>query len=108
MPSATSGWYISFACVDVATRPKTNEGCVSIIEVGDILQSQQDNTWREVVSFAAVIYSFSATDIAVDVCHRYLTLRLLMSHIYMYIYIYIYGAPILDVSRSHTTTHHSR
>ena len=35
---------------------------------------------------------------------RILTLRLLMS----YIYIYIYGAPILDVSRSHTTTHHSR
>ena len=39
-----------------------------------------------------------------------LTLRLLMSyiHIYIYVYIYIYGAPILDVSRSHTTTHHSR
>ena len=35
-----------------------------------------------------------------------LILRLLMS--YIYIYIYIYGAPILDVSRSHTTTHHSR
>jgi NADH-ubiquinone oxidoreductase chain 1 len=35
-----------------------------------------------------------------------LTLRLLIS--YIYIYIYIYGAPILDVSRSHTTTHHSR
>ena len=31
-----------------------------------------------------------------------LTLRLLMS------YIYIYGAPILDVSKSHTTTQHSR
>jgi len=31
-----------------------------------------------------------------------LTLRLLMS------YIYIYGTPILDVSRSHTTTQHSR
>ena len=30
-----------------------------------------------------------------------LTFRLLMS------YIYIYGAPILDVSRSHTTTQHS-
>jgi len=29
-----------------------------------------------------------------------LTLKLIMS--------YIYGAPILDVSRSHTTTHHSR
>jgi len=31
---------------------------------------------------------------------RILALRLLMS--------YIYGAPILDVSRSHTTTQHSR
>jgi len=31
---------------------------------------------------------------------RKLTLRRLMS--------YIYGAPILDVSRSHTTTQHSR
>ena len=43
-----------------------------------------------------------------------LTLRLLMSYIHIYIYIhthiyiYIYGAPILDVSRSHTTTQHSR
>ena len=37
----------------------------------------------------------------VQVSHA-LTLRLLMS------YIYIYGAPILDVSRSHTTTQHSR
>ena len=39
-----------------------------------------------------------------------LTLRLLMSYIYIYIYIYThtYGAHILDVSRSHTTTHHSR
>jgi len=32
--------------------------------------------------------------------YEYLTLRRLMS--------YIYGAPILDVSRSHTTTQHSR
>ena len=31
-----------------------------------------------------------------------LTLRQLMSNIY------VYGAPILDVSRSHTTTHDSR
>ena len=31
-----------------------------------------------------------------------LAIRLLMS------YMYIYGAPIPDVSRSHTTTHHSR
>jgi len=33
-----------------------------------------------------------------------LTFRRLMS----YLYIYIYGAPILDVSRSHTMTQHSR
>ena len=33
---------------------------------------------------------------------KLLNFRLLMS------YIYIYGAPILDVSRSHTTTQHSR
>ena len=40
----------------------------------------------------------------------YLTLRLLMSYIYIYIYIYRERerAPILDVSRSHTTMHHSR
>ena len=41
-----------------------------------------------------------------------LTFRRLISYIYIYIYIYtyiyIYGAPILDVSRSHTTTQHSR
>ena len=39
---------------------------------------------------------------------KLLTFRRLMSYIYIYIYIYIYGAPILDVSRSHTTTQHSR
>jgi len=37
---------------------------------------------------------------APELSHTTLTLRLLMS--------YIYGAPILDVSRSHTTTQHSR
>jgi len=37
---------------------------------------------------------------------KLLTFKLLMS--FIYIYIYIYGAPILDVSRSHTTTQHSR
>ena len=43
-----------------------------------------------------------------DKRYKTLTLRRLMSYIYIYIYIYIYGAPILDVSRSHTTTQHSR
>jgi len=41
------------------------------------------------------IYVLTINDLDVE-----LTLRVLMS--------YIYGAPILDVSRSHTTTQHSR
>jgi len=41
-------------------------------------------------------------DIQLEKYKLWLTLRRLMS------YIYIYGAPILDVSRSHTTTQHSR
>ena len=43
--------------------------------------------------------------------HRYLVLKLVISALTLrrlMAYIYIYGAPILDVSRSHTTTHHSR
>ena len=39
-------------------------------------------------------------DLWLDNYNAGLTLRRLMS--------YIYGAPILDVSRSHTTTQHSR
>jgi len=43
---------------------------------------------------------------------KLLNFRLLMSYIYIYVCvcvcICIYGAPILDVSRSHTTTQHSR
>ena len=41
-----------------------------------------------------------ATSSSVLLVRRELTLRRLMS--------YIYGAPILDVSRLHTTTQHSR
>ena len=53
----------------------------------------------EVSVFAAIQRDFSDSKRVVSgVIH--LTLRRLMS--------YIYGAPILDVSRSHTTTQHSR
>ena len=45
---------------------------------------------------------FPSDDVKGRVQLAELTLRRLMS------YIYIYGAPILDVSRSHTTTQHSR
>jgi len=46
----------------------------------------------------AILTNSHSTD--VNQIPRNLTLRRLMS--------YIYGAPILDVSRSHTTTQHSR
>ena len=50
--------------------------------------------------------SFLTANNEIKVHIKSLTLSLLMS--YIYIYIYIYGAPVLDVSRSHTTTQHSR
>ena len=45
-------------------------------------------------------YTVFITVTSRNTCDLLLTLRRLMS--------YIYGAPILDVSRSHTTTQHSR
>ena len=58
---------------------------------------------RDLVRISAFVKSLP---IHVTKSHAHLTLRRLM--LYIYIYIYIYGAPILDVSRSHTTTQHSR
>ena len=51
-------------------------------------------------SLIGCVTNISPTEWTVN--EKALTLRRLMS------YIYIYGAPILDVSRSHTTTQHSR
>jgi len=52
------------------------------------------------ISFFTLHVSGSHKPIIRGISSCFLTLRLLMS--------YIYGAPILDVSRSHTTTQHSR
>ena len=53
------------------------------------------------VSYGAFTVTQSIRDfLGLPVPFRCLTLRRLMS--------YVYGAPILDVSRSHTTTQHSR
>ena len=63
----------------------------------------------ELRTFRRILHSFKHLCIPY-LCQKQtelaLTIRRLMS--YIYIYIYIYGAPILDVSRSHTTTQHSR
>ena len=53
--------------------------------------------WKLVTIFRDGMCSVIDVHMLLIVC---LTIRLLMS--------YIYGAPILDVSRSHTTTQHSR
>ena len=52
---------------------------------------QASNDWSDLKSFGLRTLNPYATNV-----------------IYIYIYIYIYVAPILDVSRSHTTTQHSR
>ena len=49
---------------------------------------------------SAALIGRATEDGLLSLVEQFLTLRWLMS--------YIYGAPILDVSRSHTTTHHSR
>jgi len=54
------------------------------------------------IAFPNVLVSLKSVAQIRSLGPAYLTLRRLMS------YIYIYGAPILDVSRSHTSTQHSR
>jgi len=69
---------------------------------GDVLKLQyvlQSQTLQKDAGTCRVLAVFFAND-KITRGEMYLTLRRLMS--------YIYGAPILDVSRSHTTTQHSR
>jgi hypothetical protein len=58
------------------------------------------NRLTQICGYADDILVIARSLPALEVLCTELTLRLLMS--------YIYGAPILDVSRSHTTTQHSR
>ena len=60
---------------------------------------ERDGTWR-IKTNDELDELIRDTNIINHIKAQRLTLRLLMS--------YIYGAPILAVSRSHTTTHHSR
>ena len=65
--------------------------------------SQQDATFLEFIYFyrrSTCFRRFLRPSSGALNCTYSLTFRLLMS--------YIYGAHVLDVSRSHTTTHHSR
>ena len=80
---------------DTAERRSWTENRVKKNDTND---TQRSESYRVVLSHVA------AAQNELTVIYELLTLRRLMS----YIYIYIYGAPILDVSRSHTTTQHSR
>jgi len=71
-----------------------NQCFVLTIYMVHIPEGQTSETWEP--SRSNALFSW----IQLSLNFFTLTLRRLMS--------YIYGAPILDVSRSHTTTHHSR
>jgi len=77
-------------CVVTATRPNARAQNFPALEVFAAYVESFEKNKRMVET---VIYFWQCIS-------PYLTLRRLMS--------YIYGAPILDVSRSHTTTQHSR
>jgi len=62
------------------------------------MMHQSDIAWSTSVEILRNPFSCSGNKTSINIKNRRS----------IYIYIYIYGAPILDVSRSHTTTHHSR
>jgi len=105
----TDRWEVSVRSLKRCTPPKLiNKSLLLVITEKRLLFSGcADKTDRWEVSVRSLKrctlpklrHVMSSTN---SMCHLYLTLRWLMS------YIYIYGAPILDVSRSHTTTQHSR
>jgi len=74
--------------VTLHTARETTD-CLTAVPPGRIILRFGDSTWPA-----------RFPDARLRFLGHSLTLRRLMSH--------IYGAPILDVSRSHTTTQHSR
>ena len=92
---------LTFGTARRSRAGQTEVPCTAGKEQGMRLLAQLDTLWCRVWHCAVHGQPYGRRQ-----KYSKLTLRLLMS--YIYIYIYIYGAPILDVSRSHTTTHHSR
>jgi hypothetical protein len=90
------------------------KNCVRYFQVPELFKQTQRGWFINPLSSELDPICYLLALLAHDFLHvsrkrvKSLTLRLLMSYIYIYIYIYIYGAPISDVSRSHTTTQHSR
>ena len=87
---------------NIQNVPLASEPGISLIILTPmkILQRNLNSTCYDVTFLTQRTYSCSNFVAISSLVLELLTLRWLMS--------YIYGAPILDVSRSHTTTQHSR
>jgi len=86
--------YIKVSIFNPKAHPRADN---SVHQTVCILPNARSSNFKLYVHYTALTYQIVLT---IQVSINSLTLRRLMS--------YIYGAPILDVSRSHTTTQHSR
>ena len=98
-PAAQSSFFLSCFVLNIEVLASSKRGLT-------IYQSTRRNVKQKLQhhceNFQVPRCSVIVTVGELDKFKTLLTVRLLMS------YIYIYGAPILDVSRLHTTTQHSR
>jgi len=85
------------------TPGKYPEDNLSLLQHSESLKTRIVCVWNFILEFLLPVFKYTSIRwniLPIRMEFNPLTLRLLMS--------YIYGAPILDVSRSHTTTQHSR
>jgi len=87
-------WHIPLLCAQWKTPDDGQRKCPKQVEF------HSKNKFEKLVHMVGFILRNSTSTFSLHVLATVLTFRLLMS--------YVYGAPILDVSRSHTTTQHSR
>jgi hypothetical protein len=95
---------IRFPCSNLA-QPLTNANCVYLTEELLVIPWKVSREKRNFHRHRKIFCLHPSYSISITLAQElgqqmHLTLRLLMS--------FICGASILDVSRSHTTTHHSR
>jgi len=85
---------MSSAVMELDADRELERGCLALRHINTL--NAELNPICYLLALLGAHYFFHVSRIRV----KSLTLKLLMS--------YVYGAPILDVSRSHTTTQHSR
>ena len=87
-------------CVQLVKKGEKRRLNCEYIQCNKHRKPYHTHTWYKTNGRNHILEYETHKDAAAFKCVFCLTLRRLMS--------YIYGAPILDVSRSHTTTRHSR